>query len=371
MHTNPIPINPLSIGSLHLGLYENVKQVSKATGFIVQHTGMTFLVTNYHVASGIRPDTYQQSHEADRVVVPMLFALTTEWLPVVFKLRDNGLPTWAEHPCYQSKFDAVAIPVDLGTRLTFGSYDYHPGAPVAILPGSPVTIVGFPEGVTGPGVSAIWKQGAIASEINWPHTERKVENEFFFIDSNTRSGMSGSPVVVRQFGSSPMLDGSTVLTPGFIDRIVGVYAGRESNDPDMTIGRVWKWEGIQEILDSAVKKIESGDLEIQTPDRLFYKPSLEKVVKRLNLNLLIEIPNYNFTGLPNSKVRIPLSAAIQQNLDSDTQLRSNFRGVQRHERLRAALAAAEETSILELNETLLTDFKEQFDGTPEVRSLLD
>jgi len=54
-------------------------------------------------------------------------------------------------------------------------------------------VLGYPEGMIGPGRSPIWKRGSMASEpkYNWR------DKPGFLIDTATRNGMSGAPVVAR------------------------------------------------------------------------------------------------------------------------------------------------------------------------------
>src|SRR4051812_43799972 len=52
-------IDPLSVTSLYLKLYAKGNQLSTATGFVVEHHGRRFLVSNWHVFSGRNADTDQ------------------------------------------------------------------------------------------------------------------------------------------------------------------------------------------------------------------------------------------------------------------------------------------------------------------------
>src|SRR4051812_7501865 len=52
-----VQIDPLSVTSLYLKLYANGQQLSTATGFVVEHGGRRFLISNWHVFSGRNADT--------------------------------------------------------------------------------------------------------------------------------------------------------------------------------------------------------------------------------------------------------------------------------------------------------------------------
>jgi hypothetical protein len=87
---------------------------------------------------------------------------------------------------------------------------------------------------------AIWKTGHIASE---PETDFQGE-PVVIVDSTTRPGMSGAPVIVRQL---------TMTGAPFAARLVGIYAGRIGilNDgKDSALGQVFKARLIREILEA-------------------------------------------------------------------------------------------------------------------------
>lgn len=266
-----------SFASVPVLPYSFAVGLATATGFTVHMpSGARYLITNYHVLSGKRPDTgapvNPAGHLPDRVLValPQLNrgAPSMLWRAHVQSLLDgDGRRTWAEHPTHGHRFDVVALPLcplpeELGLFLeATGAQD------VGIFPGSTVSIVGFPHGLAGPALSAIWKTGAVASE-----PDLQVDgDDFFWVDANTRSGMSGSPVIARRFGSYLTRSGGSVMTPGLVDRLVGVYAGRAPEAVDMTLGRVWRWSGVEELLRHAESEIAAGSL-VASPSILGYFP---------------------------------------------------------------------------------------------------
>jgi hypothetical protein len=79
-------------------------------------------------------------------------------------------------------------------------------------------ILGFPEGLFGAAFTPIWKRGSIAAEPYLQHP---------YLDSATRPGMSGSPVIVRHsgfLGSGHALTSTEVI--GTVERFVAIYSGR-------------------------------------------------------------------------------------------------------------------------------------------------
>ena len=99
------------------------------------------------------------------------------------------------------------------------------------------------------GVFPIWKKASIASEPNIDIQQMP----YFFIDTATRSGMSGSPVVIYRKRSFTIEEESTGKFSGHITKLIGVYSGRIGADSDMIsdaqLGRVWKASVIDEIIE--------------------------------------------------------------------------------------------------------------------------
>lgn len=116
-----------------------------------------------------------------------------------------------------------------------------------------VNIIGFPFGRSSAGYFAIWVKGAIASDMEIDHDQLPC----FLIDSRTRSGQSGSPVIAYAAAGPAILgNGSLVEQTTPIARLLGVYSGRVNEQSD--IGYVWKIAAIQEILENGVP----GDVSI-------------------------------------------------------------------------------------------------------------
>jgi hypothetical protein len=111
-----------------------------------------------------------------------------------------------------------------------------------------VYALGFPRGMSGRGVTPIWKRGTIATEPDLDHDDRPI----FLIDTATRDGMSGSPVYAQEVG--------TWLPPGSRDEskriigkgrmFVGIYSGRVNAEDEFKaqLGIVWKTRVIEEVI---------------------------------------------------------------------------------------------------------------------------
>ena len=106
----------------------------------------------------------------------------------------------------------------------------------------PVSIIGYPLGITAHGVFPVWKTGHIASEPEIDYQDLPM----FLIDATTRGGMSGSPVVIRLNGGYKTRMGSYVLSGSVATKFLGTYSGRIHQDSE--IGRVWKSTVLKQLL---------------------------------------------------------------------------------------------------------------------------
>jgi hypothetical protein len=111
--------------------------------------------------------------------------------------------------------------------------------------GLDVFILGYPFGI-GPSGYPIWKRGSIASE-----PEVLTENQpYILVDTASRPGMSGSPVIRRSWSNHTFSNGDVITRPGAATKFVGIYSGRLNTvDPkDAQLGRVWPAFFVPEIL---------------------------------------------------------------------------------------------------------------------------
>jgi hypothetical protein len=133
--------------------------------------------------------------------------------------------------------DIVAIPLnadDLKGKVTL--FPVAPGR-IAIMIGMNVFILGYPFG-SGPPSFPVWKRGCIASE---PDLVRMTTG-YYLIDTASRPGMSGSPVILRSWKGHVMETNSFMaMTEGPIDRVIGIYSGRKD---DARAKRKSGWSGM-------------------------------------------------------------------------------------------------------------------------------
>jgi hypothetical protein len=237
------------------------ERMASATGFIVMHNLQPYLITNWHVVSGRDvgngkpladhgglPDKIEiwHNHEAPRGFYA--------WTPVTEKLVDpESAPRWLEHPRFGRGVDVVALPLSVTTNVAFlpHSLEDHKspdGRALAADVPDVVNIIGFPFGESATAKMAIWVKGSIATPVDIDYGERPC----FLIDSRTRRGQSGSPVVAYKGATdnARYIGGGIELGGEVKSRLMGVYSGRINGESDL--GLVWKAPAVKEILELGI-----------------------------------------------------------------------------------------------------------------------
>ena len=122
--------------------------------------------------------------------------------------------------------------------------------PLRIKIGMEVFILGYPFDIKRPAYP-VWKRGSIASE---PDLVRLVE-DYILVDTASRPGMSGAPVIRQSRTDHLLATGDVVITPNTLTKFIGVYSGRVPTDHphEAQIGLVWDGSFIEEIIVGATK----------------------------------------------------------------------------------------------------------------------
>jgi hypothetical protein len=253
----------LSWVPLKLKTSANGHDLSIATGFFYLHNERSFLITNFHVVSGRRPDTRAILHSGgavpDTVTLGVASKEQNAGVPMVRwhwrQLRlytEGGVPIWTEHPTYGSLFDVVAIPLS-GLEETSIKAANDPNldlAKIRLYPSMEAFVIGYPRGMSGGGHFPIWKRATIATEPDFDLDGLPK----FYIDTATREGMSGSPVYAQEVGYW-FPEGVTDLAHSCLGkgrRFVGVYSGRLGAEDEFKaqLGIVWKESALISLVES-------------------------------------------------------------------------------------------------------------------------
>jgi hypothetical protein len=245
--------NPYTFSALPLVVLFNGHEISKATGFILRHADQHYLISNVHVFSGLdaihrkpldprwlQPDEIQVTHpRVGGGYVKQTYRLVSEGD------HDNEPQSlWLEHPVFSWMVDVGALPIELPANAShvplFESDLDLPGAEarpiphrVGLSPTLQLDVIGYPFGRRGGSeLFGIWTTASVASEpaIGFEGTPS------FLVDSRTRPGNSGSPVIFYR-DLRPFRDavGEVRAPLGPYAEFVGVYSHRIDKDADVGV----------------------------------------------------------------------------------------------------------------------------------------
>lgn len=220
--------------------------LSNATAFIAQVGGGTrFLVTNRHVVTGVHQETGKPLSKTLGIpgALRVWFSSTADRAyreKVEIPLFLDEEPAWIEHPTLGPKADVVALRLPAErSDLLFEPYAVKQVESGSLEPAQMVSVVGFPFGERTAMGFAVWATGFVATEPDFDHGGQPV----FLIDCRSRSGQSGSPVVLHH-GYHAKSANSIGFKPW--TELLGVYSGRINDESDL--GRVWKTYALEELL---------------------------------------------------------------------------------------------------------------------------
>ena len=173
-------------------------QPGHGTGFFLRDDEeKCWLVTNWHVLTGRRPDNpgqllvgYPQSPSKIMFAVPMhVDGDFTK--PIEMDLYDKkGMPKWIELP-REAGLDLVALPfAEQSHQNIVTIQDFCRTDDRAFEPGTDLVIIGFPFQHDEDTPHPVWKKGMVASEPKFANFGIPQ----FLIDSSSKPGMSGSPI---------------------------------------------------------------------------------------------------------------------------------------------------------------------------------
>lgn len=261
-------VSPFSLKSLKLTSYDDkgLEAGMAATGFLVElnESRNVVLVTNYHVVSWRTPEGNKLPDFGNRVPTALRIELPNEvealtesvpqdniphWdIPLIHQTETTTKPSWFQDGVWwmepngkQPTTDVAVFPISRNRNVDLLPYTYQwhqgQGRPLTITDN--LFVVGYPQSA-GKFVPStpIWTRGSVASEPEVGNPDR------FFIDSRTREGQSGSPVIAYRPPSTIDSAGPA----GEVEEVAilqGVYSGRTNKDSD--IGSVWSMEVVERI----------------------------------------------------------------------------------------------------------------------------
>lgn len=160
---------------------------------------------------------------------------------------DDDQPLWLAHP--GRNVDIAVIPLTFTTEqltiLNLNPINILASSNLSVQIGMDVFVLGYPFGA-GPPAYPVWKRGSIASE---PDLAR-MTTDYLLVDTASRPGMSGAPVIRRSYGFHLLEDGGVSMEGVPMTKFIGVYSGRlpTKDASEAQIGQVWPAEFIHEII---------------------------------------------------------------------------------------------------------------------------
>lgn len=209
--------------------------ISNATGFLYYLDDRVFLVTNWHVLSGKNFINNYYSNEflnANGAIPEFILfhsrGLSQEWRLPLFG-RD-GVTKW--HFNETQDIDIAFIELSQNDCVMLQQLGWN--TPInndlglqdlAMSVCDDVFVVGYPFGkrASTSYLAPIFKRGTLATDLNLSYLENRPS---FIVDTTSRPGMSGSPVVAVRNGSYWLENGSLIMNGTIGMRFLGVYSGR-------------------------------------------------------------------------------------------------------------------------------------------------
>lgn len=256
--TKTIIVNQYSLASYYVELFFNDIKLSNATCFFTKRGDTRYLVTNWHVVSGKDSDTLQCLDKRAaipnnlHVFLPNSDCIFDDNYVEIALYDEDSNPTWHNIKRNGRIVDIAIIPLNEDfdkfiLDIEDAEEPFNENKSLSIA--DEIYVIGFPFGKIG-GDLPIWKKASVASEPNVDLNDMP----YYFADTATRSGMSGSPVVLYEKRPVVMVDNQKGKFSKYRTKFVGVYSGRigahTANKNDAQLGRVWKPEIIDEIIDT-------------------------------------------------------------------------------------------------------------------------
>jgi len=245
-------VDAYSLATVPVQQVANNTPMNSATAFIWKRNKQHYLITNWHVISG-------RDARTDELVVPA----RPDILRALFNIRvgefgkqqcdirirdDAGKPLWLVYPGRGRGVDVAVLPIPMtGEEPIMHMYPINtlPADDLAVRIGMDVFILGYPFGASPPAFP-VWKRGSVASEPDLVD----LTTGYLLVDTASRPGMSGGPVVRRTWCTHLREDGSFSMDGNSATKIVGIYSGRlyTKDQTDAQLGMVWPARLIEQII---------------------------------------------------------------------------------------------------------------------------
>lgn len=274
-------INTNSLKSVRIEvLAENTKKsLGWASGFFFKKEKRIFLVTNWHVVSGknfltkeflnssgaipgylnIEFHSARESDEKNHFHHDECIINDLELYDIEDEVIILNKPRFHTHPIFGEKFDIVVLEItDIfknNDEVNIITYEYEKiNSKLHLGVMDDIFVIGYPlDNSITPNKYPIYKGATIASE-----PDAFEEFPIFYVDSKTKKGMSGSPVIKKSRLDIKDHKNGTALVSSESDDFIGVYSGRDRQESDIyqaELGIVWRYkECLLPIIENILEK---------------------------------------------------------------------------------------------------------------------
>jgi hypothetical protein len=246
-------MDQFSLTTTPIEQFFNNMLLGTATGFVWSNSGKYYLITNWHVVTlRIFPTReYIKTHGGRPNMLRARFNFAAQvFEKQQFDIRirdDDDRPLWLVHPARNVDIAVIPLLLSENQKALVNLYPMNEitVTGLAVYIGMDVFILGYPFGA-GPPAYPIWKRGSIASE---PDLAR-LTTDYLLVDTASRPGMSGAPVILRSWGNHIVQANIAARDDMVATKFIGVYSGRlrTKDSTDAQIGVVWPAEFINEII---------------------------------------------------------------------------------------------------------------------------
>jgi len=247
----PPRLDPFSLAAIAIDQFFRETHLGVATSFVWRRREQLYLITNWHAVTcrnnetgkHLTPEAAEPSHIIGHFRAQR-GSFETQQRKIVLRDKDD-IPLWLHHPAHGRRVDVIAIPLPKEYETFVTPINELDAEPLLVKIGMDVFILGFPFGAKAPALP-IWKRGSIASE---PEIVRQGDM-FYLVDTASRPGMSGAPVILRTYGVHLTESGPSIKTDP-ATKIIGIYSGRlRTAETEAQLARVWPASFITEIIDA-------------------------------------------------------------------------------------------------------------------------
>ncbi len=287
---------------VHLTMRFQKMILSIGTGVIYQYENDYFIVTAWHNLAGLHAETLEPLNKnlaiPDNVVVNLAVNIPGSNIfrySITLPLVDESKSLFFIHQKNYPRIDVAVIPFNpelSEMELSTGEKRERWLSPIMSIEGVGKTeicpiqkyfipnkaiiqkwlnsvevteelfIPGYPHNIHDYYIQPVWKRATIASSVQQGWNQQPK----FLIDSASKSGMSGSPVLYYSSNGVVQIYGETYYFDHSITILAGIYVGRlgVKGESDPQIGTVWNQSVIDEIIKA--RRFEKLPHEIQLSD---------------------------------------------------------------------------------------------------------